>query len=320
MLRNAFLKTLRDARRAIAWWSLGLVAMTALMVAVYPSVRDNPDLNKMVDDYPDAFKAFFGLGENVDYTSAVGYLNSELFSFMVPLLLLDRRDRRRCPRHRRRGGTRHARSPARQPDLAPPARARQARRARGRARPPCARALAGARRRRRGDRNGRLGRTPRRRDRRRRAARLRLRRDRAPARRGNRSRAVATGIAAAGAVAAYLLSSLAELVEPCSRCASPRPSTTTPPATSCARDWPPAHRIPAPARSRRCFAAVIAFERRDLSTPDPDRKTRHDNRIRTADSSPCTVTASSSSSTSRARPPASARVCASRPRGSQSRH
>ena len=88
MLRNAFLKTLRDARRAIAWWTLGLIAMTALMVAVYPSVRDNPDLNKMVEDYPDAFKAFLGLGENVDYTSPAGYLNSELFSFMVPLLLL----------------------------------------------------------------------------------------------------------------------------------------------------------------------------------------------------------------------------------------
>jgi ABC-2 type transport system permease protein len=88
MLRNAFVKTLRDARRAIGWWSVGLIAMTALMVAVYPSVRDNPDLNKMVEDYPDAFKAFLGLGGNVDYTSAVGYLNSELFAFMVPLLLL----------------------------------------------------------------------------------------------------------------------------------------------------------------------------------------------------------------------------------------
>jgi ABC-2 type transport system permease protein len=88
MLRNAFVKTLRDARRAIGWWSVGLIAMTALMIAVYPSVRDNPDLNKMVEDYPDAFKAFLGLGENVDYTSAVGYLNSELFAFMVPLLLL----------------------------------------------------------------------------------------------------------------------------------------------------------------------------------------------------------------------------------------
>ena len=88
MLRNALLKTLRDMRRATCWWSLGFVALTALMVAAYPSVRDNPDLNKMVEDYPDAFKAFLGLGENVDYTSPVGYLNSELFSFMVPLLLL----------------------------------------------------------------------------------------------------------------------------------------------------------------------------------------------------------------------------------------
>ena len=88
MLRNVFLKTLRDARRAIGWWTLGLIAMTALMVAAYPAVRDNPNLNKMVEDYPDAFKAFLGLGEAVDYTSPAGYLNSELFSFMVPLLLL----------------------------------------------------------------------------------------------------------------------------------------------------------------------------------------------------------------------------------------
>ena len=88
MLRNALVKTLRDMRRAISWWSLGLVALTAVMVAVYPSVRDNPELNKMVKEYPDALKAFLGLGENADYTSAVGYLNSELFGFMVPLLLL----------------------------------------------------------------------------------------------------------------------------------------------------------------------------------------------------------------------------------------
>ena len=88
MLRNVFAKTLRDLRRAIAWWALGTIALSAFIVAVYPSVRDNPELNKMVEDYPDALKAFFGLGEDVDYTSAVGYLNSELFSFMLPLLLL----------------------------------------------------------------------------------------------------------------------------------------------------------------------------------------------------------------------------------------
>ncbi|HEY6960387.1 MAG TPA: ABC transporter permease subunit [Gaiellaceae bacterium] len=88
MLRNVFSKTLRDLRRTAAWWILGIVALTAFVVAVYPSVRDNPELNKMVEDYPDVLKAFFGLGQDVDYTSAVGYLNSELFSFMAPLLLL----------------------------------------------------------------------------------------------------------------------------------------------------------------------------------------------------------------------------------------
>jgi len=88
MLRNTFTKTLRDLRRALGWWALGTTALSAFIVAVYPSVRDNPELNKMVDDYPDALKAFFGLGQDVDYTSAVGYLNSELFSFMLPLLLL----------------------------------------------------------------------------------------------------------------------------------------------------------------------------------------------------------------------------------------
>src|SRR5512146_735571 len=88
MLRNAFVKTLRDARRAIGWWSLGLIAMAALMIAVYPTVRDNPDLNRMVEDYPDALKAFIAFGGDLDYVSGAGYLGSELFSFMVPLLLL----------------------------------------------------------------------------------------------------------------------------------------------------------------------------------------------------------------------------------------
>ena len=88
LLRNTFLRTLRDSRRALFWWSLGLVGMAALMIAVYPAVRDSPDLNKMVRDYPEALKAFIAFGGDLDYASGAGYLGSELFSFMVPLLLL----------------------------------------------------------------------------------------------------------------------------------------------------------------------------------------------------------------------------------------
>ncbi len=88
MLNSVFLKTLRDLRRGFIWWSVGLAGMSALMVSVYPSVRGNAALNKLVQDYPEALKGFFGLGGELDYTSAAGYLGMELFSLMVPLLLL----------------------------------------------------------------------------------------------------------------------------------------------------------------------------------------------------------------------------------------
>ena len=88
MLRSVALKTLRDLRRGFLWWSLGLAGMVAMMVAVYPTVRDNPALDRLVQQYPEALKAFVGFGGEFDYASGAGYLGSELFSFMVPLLLL----------------------------------------------------------------------------------------------------------------------------------------------------------------------------------------------------------------------------------------
>ena len=36
--------------------------MVALLIAVYPSVRENPDLNRLVKNYPEALKAFVAFG------------------------------------------------------------------------------------------------------------------------------------------------------------------------------------------------------------------------------------------------------------------
>lgn len=88
MFRSVLAKSMRDVRRGFAWWTAGLVGLVALMIAVYPTVRDNPDLNELVDQYPEALKAFIAFGGAIDYTSGVGYLGSELFSFMVPLLFI----------------------------------------------------------------------------------------------------------------------------------------------------------------------------------------------------------------------------------------
>jgi ABC-2 type transport system permease protein len=86
MLRSVFAKSMRDLRRALLWWSVGLVGLVAMMTAVYPSIRDNPALKRLTEDYPEALKAFIAFGGSVDYVSGAGYLGIELFSFMVPLL------------------------------------------------------------------------------------------------------------------------------------------------------------------------------------------------------------------------------------------
>ena len=88
MLGSVLAKSLRDIRRSFAWWSLGLICVVAMMIAIYPSVRGNESMTKLVNDLPKALKSFTSFGGDFDWASPTGYLGRELFSFMVPLLLL----------------------------------------------------------------------------------------------------------------------------------------------------------------------------------------------------------------------------------------
>jgi ABC-2 type transport system permease protein len=88
MLRSVALKTLWDYRRSLVWWGLGIVALIALYGAIYPTVRDLPDIDELLEGYPDALKAFIGASDGLDFSSAEGYLQTEAFSFMLPLLFL----------------------------------------------------------------------------------------------------------------------------------------------------------------------------------------------------------------------------------------
>ncbi|HUZ84335.1 MAG TPA: ABC transporter permease subunit [Gaiellales bacterium] len=88
MLRSIAAKTLRDLRRGFVMWSAGLVGLVAMMQSVYPSIRHNEQINQLLKSYPDAMKGLIAFGGPLDYTSAPGYLGAELFSFMVPLLLI----------------------------------------------------------------------------------------------------------------------------------------------------------------------------------------------------------------------------------------
>jgi ABC-2 type transport system permease protein len=87
MPTEVLVETLRERRRSLAWWTLGLVALVALNVAFYPSVRDSAGLSTYAKDLPKAARALFAGGE-LDIASPTGYLNSQVFALTAPLLLL----------------------------------------------------------------------------------------------------------------------------------------------------------------------------------------------------------------------------------------
>lgn len=80
-------RALADRRRSLLWWSIGTMAYIAMIVAVYPTIRDASGINELVEQYPEGLMALFGV-EDIDFTSGAGYLATELFGFVLPLLVL----------------------------------------------------------------------------------------------------------------------------------------------------------------------------------------------------------------------------------------
>jgi ABC-2 type transport system permease protein len=88
MLGSVFTKSLWERRRNLLWWSVGVVALVAITVAFYPSVRDSAaDFERMLEQLPEGLRALF-VGNVADITSPVGYLNSQIFASNGPILLL----------------------------------------------------------------------------------------------------------------------------------------------------------------------------------------------------------------------------------------
>lgn len=76
---------LQQRRLSTILWGAGVLALTALIVAFYPSVRDDPSLNSLYGDLSPAAQGLLG---GSDIVSGVGYLNTQMFAFFVPAVLL----------------------------------------------------------------------------------------------------------------------------------------------------------------------------------------------------------------------------------------
>ena len=87
MLRNVFWKTMRDSRRSLLWWGIGLSAYTTIELLFYPSFRSFPGMEELVRQLPKELMALFA-GDLASFFSPEGFLRAELFFLFVPLLFI----------------------------------------------------------------------------------------------------------------------------------------------------------------------------------------------------------------------------------------
>ncbi|MEV0287067.1 ABC transporter permease subunit [Kribbella sp. NPDC050820] len=85
MFRTVFLKSLRDARRGLLGWSIAIGLLVLLECALWPSVRDMPNLTELYRSFPEELRAFFDLEA---MNTGTGFLNAELFTLLLPGLFL----------------------------------------------------------------------------------------------------------------------------------------------------------------------------------------------------------------------------------------
>jgi len=79
-------RILRDQRRALAWWGLGVAGSILLYAAFWPSIRDNASqFNGYLENLPQAVRNMLGTN---DFSTPSGYVASEVFAFVQPTLLL----------------------------------------------------------------------------------------------------------------------------------------------------------------------------------------------------------------------------------------
>lgn len=80
-------RELRGHLRALSAWCVGIVAYIGLVASIFPSIEGSADFDELVEGYPEALRELFGL-EAGTFSTGAGFLDAELFSLVLPLLVL----------------------------------------------------------------------------------------------------------------------------------------------------------------------------------------------------------------------------------------
>jgi ABC-2 type transport system permease protein len=86
LLHSVFGKTVRDLRWPTFWVGLSLAIGGGYFTALFPTYVQAFDLEEMMAKMPESIKALIG-GQDMDLSTATGFLNVELFPLILPALL-----------------------------------------------------------------------------------------------------------------------------------------------------------------------------------------------------------------------------------------
>lgn len=85
-MRTIIRWTLWQRRWSTMWWSFGVFAFVFINMIFYPTFKnDAEELQKSFENLPDAAVQLFG--GSTDFFSPIGFLNSQVYFLMLPLLL-----------------------------------------------------------------------------------------------------------------------------------------------------------------------------------------------------------------------------------------
>lgn len=85
-MRTISVKTVRELGRVAVAWTAASALLAAFYLSLYPSIGAAEEMRSFLDAMPPAIRAMFA-AEGVDIGTPAGYLNVELFTFVVPLLV-----------------------------------------------------------------------------------------------------------------------------------------------------------------------------------------------------------------------------------------
>ncbi len=85
MYRTIMSRTLQDRRRSLTGWCAGIITATLLLSALWPTIRNMPDFQQLIESYPQDLSDLFNIEA---MATPAGYLNAEYFSLLAPILYL----------------------------------------------------------------------------------------------------------------------------------------------------------------------------------------------------------------------------------------